>query len=408
MMELMFDVVVVGGGPAGMAAAIESAKKGAKTLIIERNDRLGGILMQCIHNGFGLAYFKEELTGPEYARKFVDLVGKQKNISVMTSTFVSKIQGKTISVMNEHGLFEIKAKAIVLSMGARERTAANILLQGSRPAGVLTAGQAQKMTNIQGKLPGKNIVILGSGDIGLIMARRLTLEGARVKAVLEINKTTSGLKRNIVQCLDDFKIPLLMQTTIVEVVGKDRVKGVYVSAVDDKYNFVGERKFVKCDTVILSVGLVPETDLVDFAEIHQRTNGPVVDDYMETTKNGIFACGNFLHVHDLVDNVTLESMEAGANAAEFAFHNLKKGKKFGVVAGNNIAYVNPSFVHSGTGTIKLRFRIRSNFVKKWIKVVSNGEVVTKKFVMAGLPGEMLTLEVDRSKIKADLLLEVEN
>ena len=406
-MAIEIDVAVIGGGPAGMAAAIESAKQGARTLIIERNAELGGILMQCIHNGFGLAYFKEELTGPEYAYKFRKLVSEQKNIVVMTNTFVTKISGKTITITNQDGVMDIKAKAIVLAMGARERTAANILLQGTRPAGILTAGAAQKMTNIQGKMPGKEIVILGSGDIGLIMARRLTLEGARVKAVLEINKTTSGLKRNIVQCLDDFKIPLLMQTTIVEVVGDGRVKGVYISAVDDNYNFVGEKKFVKCDTVILSVGLIPETDLVDFAQIHPRTNGPVVDDYMETSCRGIFACGNFLHVHDLVDNVTLESIDAGKNAADFALGKTKKGKAFEVVAGNNISYVNPSFVHSGAGVIKLRFRIREKFAKKWINVVSNGEIVAKKYVLAGLPGEMQTLEVEREKIKAGVLLEVE-
>ncbi|MBQ9790427.1 MAG: FAD-dependent oxidoreductase [Clostridia bacterium] len=401
------DVVVIGGGPAGMAAAIESARNGAKTIIIERNEVLGGILMQCIHNGFGLAYFKEELTGPEYAYKFRELVKKEKNITVMTSTFVTKIKGKTVTIVNSSGIDEIEAGAIVLAMGARERTAANILLQGTRPAGVLTAGQAQKMTNIDGKLPGKNIVILGSGDIGLIMARRLTLEGARVKAVLEINKTTSGLKRNIVQCLEDFKIPLLMQTTIVEVVGENRVEGVYISAVDDNYNFVGEKKFVKCDTVILSVGLIPETDLVDFADINTRTNGPVVDDFMETSAKGVFACGNFLHVHDLVDNVTLESMDAGANAADFALAGCKKGKKFCVIAGNNISYANPSFVHSGDGIAKIRFRLKSNVSKKWIRVVSKDEVLAKKFVMAGLPGEMQTLEVSREKIKGDILLEVE-
>lgn len=406
-MAIEIDVAVIGGGPAGMAAAIESAKQGARTLIIERNAELGGILMQCIHNGFGLAYFKEELTGPEYAYKFRKLVSEQKNIVVMTNTFVTKISGKTITITNQDGVMDIKAKAIVLAMGARERTAANILLQGTRPAGILTAGAAQKMTNIQGKMPGKEIVILGSGDIGLIMARRLTLEGARVKAVLEINKNTSGLKRNIVQCLDDFKIPLLMQTTIVEVVGDGRVKGVYISTVDDNYNFVGEKKFVKCDTVILSVGLIPETDLVDFAQIHPRTNGPVVDDYMETSCRGVFACGNFLHVHDLVDNVTLESIDAGKNAADFALGKTKKGKAFEVMAGNNISYVNPSFVHSGAGVIKLRFRIREKFAKKWINVVSNGEIIAKKYVLAGLPGEMQTLEVEREKIKSDVLLEVE-
>ena len=401
------DVVVIGGGPAGMAAAIESAKNGVQVLLIERNKELGGILKQCIHNGFGLAYFKEELTGPEYAHKFVELVKKEKNIKVLTNTFVTDISNKIITIHSINGIEKIQAKSIVLAMGARERTQANILLNGTRPAGILTAGQAQKMTNIQGKLPGKNVVILGSGDIGLIMARRLTLEGAKVKAVLEINPTTSGLRRNIVQCLEDFNIPLLMQTTIVEVVGENRVEGVFVSSVDDKYNYIGEKKFIKCDTVILSVGLNPETDLVDFAEIHKITNGPVVNDYYETTKKGIFACGNFLHVHDLVDNVTLESIEAGQNAAAFALGVHHGGKQYGVTAGNGVLYVNPSFAHKGSGVFKIRFRLKSRFDKKWIKVKTNGQEIAKKFVMAGLPGEMQTIEVDRSKLLGDIVVEVE-
>ena len=256
-------------------------------------------------------------------------------------------------------------------------------------------------------MPGKNIVILGSGDIGLIMARRLTLEGAKVKAVLEINKTTSGLKRNIVQCLNDFKIPLLMQTTIAEVVGTNRVEGVYISAVDDNYNFVGEKKFIKCDTVVLSVGLIPETDLVEGLKMNTRTSGPLVDDYMETASGGVFACGNFLHVHDLVDNVTMESIEAGQNAANYALGNVRKGKQYSVIAGNNISYVNPSFVHFGEGVVKLRFRIRSNFAKKWIFVKCNGNIIAKKFLMAGLPGEMITIEVNRSNVLGDLIVEVE-
>lgn len=401
------DVVVIGGGPAGMAAAIESAKKGASTILIERNSELGGILMQCIHNGFGLAYFKEELTGPEYAHKFRELVKNQKLITVLTDTFVTRIDNKTITIRNKKGIQIINAKAVVLAMGCRERTAANILLNGTRPAGILTAGQAQRMTNIQGKLPGKNVVILGSGDIGLIMARRLTLEGARVKAVLEINPTTSGLRRNIVQCLDDFNIPLLMQTTIVEVVGENRVEGVYISKVDDKYNYVGEKKFIKCDTIVLSVGLIPETDLVDFIEINKRTNGPVVNDYFETTKRGIFACGNFLHVHDLVDNVTMESIDAGQSAADFALGTIHKGKQFEVVAGNGISYVNPSFAHKGEGIFKIRFRLNTKFVKKWIKVMASGNEIAKKFIMAGLPGEMQTIEIDRRFVKSDLIVGVE-
>ena len=401
------DVVVIGGGPAGMAAAIESSKKGLETLIIERNEQLGGILRQCIHNGFGLAYFKEELTGPEYAHKFIELVKKHKNIKVLTGTFVTEINNKTVTIVNKKGIQVINAKAVVLAMGARERTAANILLQGTRPAGIFTAGQAQKMTNIQGKLPGKNVVILGSGDIGLVMARRLTMEGAKVKAVLEINSTTSGLRRNIVQCLEDFKIPLMMQTTITEVVGENRVEGVYISKVDDKHNYVGEKTFIKCDSVILSVGLVPETDLVDFVKINARTNGPIVNDYFETSKKGIFACGNFLHIHDLVDNVSLEAIDAGRNAADYALGIKYGGKQFELLAGNRISYVTPSFAHSGDGAFDIRFRLKTKFMKKWIKVKCSGVEIAKKYVLAGLPGEMQTIAVERNKVKGDIMLEVE-
>ena len=401
------DVVVIGGGPAGMAAAIESAKKGAKTIIIERNKELGGILKQCIHNGFGLGYFKEELTGPEYAYKFKELVKKQKNIKVLTNTFVTKLKNKNVTIINDNGQQEINAKAIVLAMGARERTAANILLKGTRPAGILTAGQAQKMTNIQGKLPGKEIVILGSGDIGLIMARRLTLEGAKVKAVLEINPTTSGLKRNIVQCLEDFNIPLLMQTTIVEVVGQNRVEGIYISKVDEKFNFVGEKKFIKCDTVILSVGLIPETDIVDFISINPKTNGPLVDDYFLTSSKGIFACGNFLHVHDLVDNVTMESIEVGQNAADYVIGEKWGRSKYNIVAGRGVSFVNPVVCHNGEGEFNIRFRFKEKFVKKWVKVKSQNGDIAKKFILAGIPGEMQSIAVNRRSVMSDIIVEVE-
>ena len=241
----MVDVVVIGGGPAGMAAAIESAKTGAKTLLLERNNKLGGILSQCIHNGFGLHYFKEELTGPEFAYKFKQLIKKEKNITVLTDTFVSAVKPGEVTFTNRDGVQTVKCKSIVLAQGCRERTAANILLTGTRPAGIYTAGQAQKLVNIDGKLPGKEVVILGSGDIGLIMARRLTLEGAKVKAILEVNKTTSGLKRNILQCVTDFNIPLLFSHTIFSIEGENRVEGVVMCEVDDKYNPIESRNHIR-------------------------------------------------------------------------------------------------------------------------------------------------------------------
>ena len=404
---MVYDVIVIGGGPAGMAAGLESAKNGAKTLILERNPFLGGILKQCIHNGFGLHYFKEEFTGPEYAQKFINMVEKEPKLEVMTDTFVTKIEGTNVEITTEKGKFVLKAKALVLAMGCRERTAGNILLTGTRPSGIFTAGEAQRLVNIQGKLPGKNAVILGSGDIGLIMARRLTLEGAKVHAVLEINATTSGLKRNIVQCLEDFSIPLLMRTTIFEVVGKDRVEGIYYGQVDDNFNKIeSTKKFLPCDTIILSVGLVPETDLINMP-LNRATKGIFVSDYLQSQEKGVFACGNFLHVHDLVDNVSMEGAIAGKSASDYALGRLKEGKQYSITHSRHISYVVPSFIHGGEGKASIKFRVRSKITKSFFVLKNNkGEVVAKKYTMACLPGEMQTFEVDRSLIDSDVVLEV--
>ena len=260
----MIDVIVIGGGPAGMEAAISASNEGANVVLIERSNALGGILNQCIHNGFGLHYFGEELTGPEYANRFRKLIEENKNIEVLLNTFVTKIDGKKVEIMNKDGKKTLSCKALVLAMGCRERTQGNIMLTGTRPAGIYTAGLAQRMVNIEGKLPGKKVVILGSGDIGLIMARRLTYEGANVLCVLEINKNTSGLKRNIAQCLNDYNIPLYLSTTIFDVIGKERVEGIYYGQVDDNFNRIEEsKKYLECDCIILSVGLIPETDLLE-------------------------------------------------------------------------------------------------------------------------------------------------
>ena len=270
--KLYYDVVVIGGGPAGMAAAIESDKVGAKTLLLERNEKLGGILNQCIHNGFGLHYFNEELTGPEYALRFEALINKT-NVKVMLNTFVIDVTGHTITFINPDGETIVEAKAIVMAMGCREKTPAGITLTGTRPVGVYTAGQAQKMVNMYGKLPGKNVVILGSGDIGLIMARRLTFEGAKVIEVLEIMPESGGLKRNIQQCLNDFNIPLKLKTTVTRVVGDTRVEGVYVAEVDGFTPIKETEHFVPCDCLILSVGLLPETDLIKGLKLNPKTSG---------------------------------------------------------------------------------------------------------------------------------------
>lgn len=402
------DVLIIGGGPAGMGCALGCAENGTKCVIVERNSFLGGILRQCIHNGFGLHYFKEELTGPEYANRFVKMIENNKKIKVMLNTFVTSVDGKTVTITNEKGVQKIEAKAIVLAMGCRERVPANIGLVGSRPSGVLTAGCAQKMVNIYGKLPGKEVVILGSGDIGLIMARRLTLEGAHVKAVLEINSTPSGLRRNITQCLDDFKIPLLLKTTIFEVVGRDKIEGVYYGQVDDNYHKIPEtKKFLPCDCLVLSVGLTPERDLVEFLPFNRATKSTFVDDLLQTNEEGVFACGNFLHVHDLVDNVTREAFDAGKSASEYVKNGCKRVKLHKVSAGNLVGYVLPNFIRHEKGTATLKFRLRSKVVKKNILLKQGDEIIAKKYILAGLPGEMLTMDVDKTLVKGDVTLEVE-
>ena len=321
------DLVIIGGGPAGMAAALAAYEKGVTDiLILERDQELGGILNQCIHNGFGLHTFKEELTGPEYAARYIERV-KEKKIPHLLNTMVVDIQGGApchVTAMNkEQGMFQIEAKAVILAMGCRERSRGALSIPGYRPAGIYSAGTAQRYVNIEGRMPGREIVVLGSGDIGLIMARRMTLQGARVKLVAEIMPYSGGLKRNIVQCLDDFGIPLKLSHTVTEIHGKDRVEGVTVSKVDENLKPIpGSGEYVACDTLLLSCGLIPENELSQGAgaRMDDVTQGPVVNARLETTVRGIFACGNVLHVHDLVDNVSKESAEAGAFAADYILH----------------------------------------------------------------------------------------
>ena len=321
------DLVIIGGGPAGMSAALAAYEKGVTDiLILERDQELGGILNQCIHNGFGLHTFKEELTGPEYAARYIERV-KEKKIPHLLNTMVVDIQGGApchVTAMNkEQGMFQIEAKAVILAMGCRERSRGALSIPGYRPAGIYSAGTAQRYVNIEGRMPGREIVVLGSGDIGLIMARRMTLQGARVKLVAEIMPYSGGLKRNIVQCLDDFGIPLKLSHTVTEIHGKDRVEGVTVSKVDENLKPIpGSGEYVACDTLLLSCGLIPENELSQGAgaRMDDVTQGPVVNARLETTVRGIFACGNVLHVHDLVDNVSKESAEAGAFAADYILH----------------------------------------------------------------------------------------
>ncbi len=419
---LNVDLVVIGGGPAGMAAALSAYKNGIKdVMLIERDMELGGILPQCIHDGFGNFIFGKMLAGPEYAQYYINELEKTK-ISIKLNTMVLEINSnkRIVAVSPEDGLLEIEARAVILAMGCRERTRPQILIPGERPAGIYTAGLAQRYINIEGVMPGKKIVVLGSGDVGLIMARRFTLEGAEVEGVYEIMPTPGGLTRNVVQCLEDYGIPLHLSHTVVDIKGEKRVEGVVVAKVDSNMNPIkGTEKLVPCDTVILSVGLIPENELSKKAgvDMDQRTGGPVVNERMETSVLGIFACGNVVHVYDLVDDVSDAGEGAGKGAAEYIRGEIKKREKpLKVRNGENVRCVVPQIINRERFDEDIKFCLRAKETEKNVKIVifdEKGKIFEKKErivrppemikislspdVLNNITGNELTIEVKKDE-----------
>jgi NADPH-dependent 2,4-dienoyl-CoA reductase/sulfur reductase-like enzyme len=385
----------------GLAAAISAKDDGIEDiLIVERENQLGGILNQCIHNGFGLHTFKEELTGPEYANRFIDKVNEYKIPYILNTTVLEITKDKVITAVNENGIILLRAKTVILAMGCRERPRGAINIPGSRCSGILSAGTAQKFVNIEGYMPGKEVVILGSGDIGLIMARRMTFEGAKVKAVVELLPYSSGLKRNVVQCLDDYNIPLKLSHTVIDIKGKDRLGGVVIAKVDEnKKPIKGTEELISCDTLLLSVGLVPENELSKSAGVvlSPVTGGAIVNESLETNIEGIFACGNVLHVHDLVDNVSLESSNAGKCAASYVKDDKSYGEYIKVSGIEGVRYTVPSLINSSKvdKATTIRFRVGEVFKEDYVSLYFDDTRVMhiKKKILS--PGEMEELKVTK-------------
>ena len=402
-----YEIVVIGGGPAGLAAAAAAKRSGIDSiLILERDKELGGILNQCIHNGFGLHTFKEELTGPEYAHRFIEQV-QELNIEYCLNTMVIDISHeKVVTAMNrEEGLFEIQAKAVILAMGCRERSRGALNIPGYRPAGIYSAGTAQRLVNMEGFMPGREVVILGSGDIGLIMARRMTLEGAKVKVVAELMPYSGGLKRNIVQCLDDFGIPLKLSHTVVEIRGKERLTGITLAQVDGRGKPIpGTEEDYDCDTLLLSVGLIPENELSRGmgVDIEPITSGPSVNESLETNIDGVFACGNVLHVHDLVDYVSEEAAAAGENAAKYVKGILpaNSGKEIKLVPTDGVRYTVPKTIDPErmTDELTVRFRVGNVYKNCFVSVYFDGERVVHRKRPVLAPGEMENVKFKKTQL----------
>lgn len=403
-----YDIVVIGGGPAGLAAAVSARENGIdRIIILERDKELGGILNQCIHNGFGLHTFREELTGPEYAGRFIQQAAK-RNIEYKLNTMVMDIsRDKVVTAMNrEEGVFEIRAKAVILAMGCRERARGALNIPGYRPAGIFSAGTAQRLVNMEGYLPGREVVILGSGDIGLIMARRMTLEGASVKVVAELMPYSGGLKRNIVQCLDDYGIPLKLSHTVIDIKGKERVEGITLAEVDCKGRPIpGTEESYSCDTLLLSVGLIPENELSQGmgVELNPVTSGPRVNESLETNIEGVFACGNVLHVHDLVDFVSEEAEAAGKNAAAYVLdRRIECTDRITLKAETGVRYTVPETICPGRmeEKMKVRFRVGKVYQNCYISVYFDDErmIYRKKRIVA--PGEMEEITLTKEQLLA--------
>ncbi len=410
------DIAVIGGGCAGLSAALAAKEHGAENIVIfERSPYLGGVLRQCIHNGFGIHRFGEDLTGTQYAHRLTDAIA-QTDIHYKTDTIVLSIdQERMITAMNRDGITEYEAGAIVIATGCRERARGALLIPGSRPAGVVTAGTAQRYMNIEGYLVGKRIVILGSGDIGLIMARQFVLEGAEVIAIAEVMPYSGGLMRNIVQCVQDFDIPLYYSTTVTRIVGEKRVEGVYLAEVDDcRKPIPSTERFVACDTLVLSVGLIPENELAYEAgiAISPVTGGAVVDDMFMTAAEGVFACGNALHVHDLVDFVSLESERAGRNAARYA-EGKRRERYFEAVEvedGTGVRGVVPQRIYlSGeSDTVTLQFRPDAKYLSRQVSVWSGGVQIARKKTRVLTPGEMYEIPISRADITGTIRVQTED